>query len=99
MGQQCERITELVRELRKNFKELLETKPKYFAGSGISFGMIEEVVEELGWTIDWNAFNCYTDSWDLAYETLILVPNELFIYAVKGCMYTNTIIIDKQYVK
>ena len=85
-------ITQDLRNISDQLFHIMESEPEEFSAGCISFALVKEVLEELGWTDT----NIETNGWDIDYWVTFIKEGKDFKYIVSGSLYYGNINIRKE---
>lgn len=71
----------------------MESEPEEFSAGCISFTLVKEVLEKLGWT---DTEDLETNGWDIDYWVTFIKEGKNFDYIVSGSLYYGNINIRKE---
>lgn len=85
-------ITQDLRNISDQLFHIMESEPEEFSAGCISFALVKEVLEELGWTDT----NIETNGWDIDYWVTFIKEGKDFKHIVSGSLYYGNINIRKE---
>lgn len=86
-------ITQDLRNISDQLFHIMESEPEEFSAGCISFALVKEVLEELGWT---DTEDLETNGWDIDYWVTFIKEGKDFKYIVSGSLYYGNINIRKE---
>lgn len=86
-------ITQDLRNISDQLFHIMESEPEEFSAGCISFALVKEVLEKLGWT---DTEDLETNGWDIDYWVTFIKEGKNFDYIVSGSLYYGNINIRKE---
>lgn len=82
-------------EAKEDIKKYLQEFPDRLTINGIHFSVIESIINELGWRLDWDSMD--TNGWQHDVSCYIEVPGQKFEYYLDTSWYYPTTRFIKEF--
>ncbi len=81
--------------IKEGIKNSLLQFPDTIEFQHIHFSVLEEVLEDMGWELDWDSYD--DNGWQHDFWIEVFVPDKKFYYLISGSWYYSETTFDKKH--